>query len=161
MTIMDRPLATAASGCVRQFDTGANRDLATDKLDLAGFLSPKVARRFGAYMNKCRHLPDGSRRAADNWKKGIPLSVYAQSAYRHANELHELLEDAAGPGGIDQLDLVKPEDLLSADEVVCSLLFNLSGYLHERIKTLDNLEIPYPGKRVPGKPPMTYAQAEA
>lgn len=141
------------TGVVRQFSTGATRDLVEDKLDLRGFISPKALRRFAAYMNKNRRLPDGSLRGSDNWKMGIPIPVYIESLIRHSIEFWELVEDGL---------LVSQDDavLREADEAVCGLMFNVLGYLHERVKVLDAAETPYPGKRIPGKPPLTYPAAQ-
>lgn len=137
---------------VREFTTGASRDLVSDKLDYRGFISPKALRRFAAYMNKNRRLPDQSLRPSDNWKLGIPIPVYIESLIRHANEFWEFCEDG----------LLLGDDaaaLDEADEAVCGILFNAMGYLHERIKVLDAADAVYPGKRVPGKPPLTYRAA--
>lgn len=131
---------------VRLFDTGANRDRVEGKLDFRGFISPKAARRFAAYMNKNRKLADGSLRQSDNWKLGIPIPVYIESMGRHWHELWEALEDG---------------DWMLADEAACGLRFNVDGYLHERVKLMDADGTPYPGRRVPGnRPPLGYPEAQ-
>lgn len=142
-----------AKPVVREFGTGANRDLVQDKLDYRGFISPKALRRFAAYMNKNRRLADGSLRASDNWKQGIPIPVYVESMLRHSIEFWELVED----GLFSKTDEAA---LSEADEAVCGLFFNVMGYLHERVKLLDANDTPYPGKRACGKPPLTYQQAQ-
>lgn len=56
------------SKIVREFDTGANRDLDEDKYDYEGFLNPKVLEAYAKYMHKHRYLKDGSIRDSDNWQ---------------------------------------------------------------------------------------------
>jgi hypothetical protein len=105
---------------VRQFASGANRDVDTNKLDFEGFVSPIALEAFGLYMHKNRHLRDGSVRDSDNWQKGIPLPVYMKSAWRHFNDwwrFHRQLPIKETPV-----------------EALCGLLFNLQGYLHEYLK---------------------------
>lgn len=150
---------------VREFTTGANRDRVDGKLAFHGFVSAKASRRFGAYMNKNRRLADGSLREPDNWKRGIPMPVYAESMMRHAQEVHELLEDAVAATGIKGVcDIASVSadhpSLLAIDEAASALWFNVQGWLHERVKAMDLLGNPYPGKRVHGKPPITYPEAE-
>lgn len=146
-------MAEEKTSVVREFPTGAVRDLVQDKLDFRGFISPKALRRFAAYMNKNRKLADGSLRNSDDWKKGIPISVYIESLLRHTFEYWELVDDG--------FFLSQDEALMrEADEVICGILFNAMGYIHERVKDLDSTDTPYPGKRVPGKPPLTYHAAQ-
>lgn len=106
---------------MRKFDTGATRDVDTNKYDYEGFLSPLVVERFGEYMNKNRLQKDGNLRDSDNWQKGIPFEAYIKSGWRHfmswwlihrGNPANETLEEA-----------------------LCALLFNVQGYLHEHLKT--------------------------
>lgn len=107
----------------RTFDTGATRDTQEGKLDFEGFLSPLVIKRYAEYLNGHRTMKDGSTRASDNWQQGIPLDVYMKSAWRHFMDMwmvhrnwlpytHEFMEDA-----------------------MCAILFNVMGYMHERLKT--------------------------
>lgn len=106
---------------IRVFESGANRSSEEGKLDFDGFLSPLVLERFGEYMHKHRHLPNGELRDSDNWQRGIPLSAYLKSAWRHFLDwwsLHRL------PG-------CKVHDNYSMEDTLCALLFNVSGYLHE------------------------------
>lgn len=157
--------AKPAKPVVREFVTGANRDRVDGKLDYLGFVSSKAERRFAAYMNKNRRLADGSLRLSDNWKRGIPLPVYAESLVRHAQEIRELINDAVDAAGIDSAAGIHkiPADhpaLLAIDEAACGLYFNVQGWLHERVKALDAHNVPYPGKRVHGKPPLSYQDAE-
>lgn len=102
---------------MRTFDTGATRDTADGKLCYAGFLSPRVLRRYAEYMHAKRKLPSGNLRDPDNWKRGIPLDTYMDSGCRHFMawwEKHEAGQDAT--------------------EELCALLFNAMGYLHEQTK---------------------------
>lgn len=107
---------------VRQFDTGANRDIDTGKYDPEGFLSPLVIERYNEYMHKNRFLKDGTMRDSDNWQKGIPLSVYLKSMWRH---FHDVWLHHRGYG-------YKTKEPLEV--ALCGLLFNVMGYLHEMLK---------------------------
>lgn len=104
----------------REFKSGANRNSEEGKLDFEGFLSPLVLERFAKYMDKNRHLEDGTLRDSDNWQKGIPKEAYIKSGWRHffdwwtehrGNESREGMEEA-----------------------LCGLIFNAQGYLHEILK---------------------------
>lgn len=108
------------SSGMREFQTGATRDDATDKPDFRGFLSIQVLRRYAQYMHKHRKQADGGLRDADNWKKGIPQRAYLESAWRHF---------------LDWAELADLEDPPSAEvqEAACALLFNVMGWLHEEI----------------------------
>lgn len=105
---------------IRTFATGATRTSEEGKNDYEGFLSPLVIERFGDYMTKHRKQADGALRPSDNWQKGIPLDSYAKSMWRHflefwkAHRGYEVREDI--------------------EDSLCALLFNVSGYLHERKK---------------------------
>lgn len=107
---------------IRTFDTGATRDQNATKHDPSGFMSPLVALRFCEYMTKHRVQPDGSIRAGDNWQKGIPLNAYAESEWRHHLDLwlHH-----RGYGVLAREPI---------EDVLCGILFNVQGYLHELIK---------------------------
>ena len=112
-------------GDVRQFETGATRDIDVDKHDPEGFLSPLVILAFNEYMHKNRHQRDGSLRDSDNWQKGIPLPAYMKSMWRHFFDvwLHHR--------GLGQ----KAKEPLKV--ALCGLLFNVMGYLHETLKIED------------------------
>lgn len=110
---------------IRQFDTGATRDSGLDpktglpKLAYHGFFSARVLKRRAEYMNKHRVQADGTLRAPDNWKKGIPQSVYLESLTRHVMDLllcHE---------GVRDIDL---------QETLCAISFNSDGMLLEVLK---------------------------
>lgn len=105
---------------VRTFESGATRDLDVDKYDYDGFLSPLALEAFAAYMHKHRLLQDGTLRASDNWKQGIPLEAYAKSEWRHHMDFWKLHHGLpAREGMVDTL---------------CALWFNVQGYLHEYLK---------------------------
>ncbi len=134
---------------MRKFDSGATRDNTEGKYDLEGFLSPAVLNRYAEYMNKHRKQADGKLRDSDNWQKGIPLSAYMKSAYRHFFDLW------ASHRGVKSA--VK-EDI---EESLCALLFNTMGYLHEYLKDkageynaaeIDGPYVPLPGDVVGIRP---------
>ncbi len=105
----------------RTFDTGANRDTDEGKLDFEACLSPLVLERYAQYLYECQEMPDGSRRADDNWQKGMPLSAYMKSAWRHFHawwKMHRTRETAAK----------------DVEDAICAVIFNASGYLHVILK---------------------------
>jgi hypothetical protein len=112
---------------MRTFDTGATRDSDDDKIDFEGFLSPLVIRRYAEYLHKHRTQADGKLRDSDNWQKGLPLSVYMKSLWRHFIDLWSIHR------GITVRD---PKDghIISMEEALCGNIFNASGYLHELLK---------------------------
>ena len=100
---------------MRKFETGATRNVDTDKYDYEGFFSPLVLERRAAYMHKNRVQADGKLRDADNWQRGIPLSVYMTSAYRHFFSWWKAHR------GFPTSELI--------EESICALMFNCEGYL--------------------------------
>lgn len=113
------PLGGAAA-TVREFKTGATRDVDTSKPDYEGFLSPLVIEAFGEYMNFNRQMRDGSVRESDNWQKGMPLDVYMKSGFRHFMDWW--LEHRGHETDEGQV------------WALLALMFNAQGYLHERLK---------------------------
>lgn len=105
---------------MRTFASGATRNLDNEKYDYEGFLSPLVLERYGEYMHKHRHLPDGTLRESDNWQLGIEKKAYISSMWRHLIELWK---------GHRKYDVKEP-----MEESLCALIFNASGYLHELMK---------------------------
>lgn len=105
---------------VREFSTGATRDVDTGKLDYEAFLNPLVLERFAQFMHKNRFQKDGSLRAGDNWQKGIPLEAYAKSLNRHHMDLW-LHHRGYGYKATDP----------DIEEVLCAIMFNAMGYLKE------------------------------
>lgn len=112
---------------IRAFETGATRNLDTNKLDYEGFLSPAVLQEFARYMNDHRMQKDGVLRAADNWQKGIPIDVYMKSMHRHFMDLWMLHRD---------LPAVSPEDghSITKVEALCALMFNVQGMMFELLR---------------------------
>jgi hypothetical protein len=104
---------------MRQFTTGATRDNDDDKPDFQGFLSPFALARFAMYMQSHQRQADGTLRASDNWKKGIPLEAYEKSMYRHMIEFFFKTEQG---------------DFYGADEALQAIIFNALGWSHERHK---------------------------
>jgi len=111
---------------MRTFDTGATRDLADGKFDYEGFFSPHVLEAFACYMHINQTQADGTMRNSDNWQKGIPTDAYIKSGWRHWFALWQTFRSFISIGhrpapGIEMI-------------AVCGLLFNVMGYLHERMK---------------------------
>ena len=105
---------------MRTFETGATRNQDETKIDPEGFYSPLVVERFAQYLHKHRRQANGQLRASDNWQKGMPLSVYMKSAWRHF-----LAWWKAHRGYVTNEDI---------EDSICALLFNAQGYLHEHLK---------------------------
>ena len=105
---------------MREFSTGATRNLADNKLDFEGFLSPLALEEFAKYMHKNRVQEDGKLRDSDNWQKGIPIDAYMKSMYRHFFDTWKT-----------HRGLETPEDQISN---LCGLMFNVQGMLHELLK---------------------------
>ena len=108
---------------MRKFDTGATRDSDNNKLDYEGFYSPYVLRRYAEYMHKHRVQADGELRDSDNWQRGIPLSAYMKSFWRHFMELWTFHRHPA-------------QELAdrAIEDTLCAIIFNAMGYLHEIMK---------------------------
>ncbi len=104
---------------MREFETGATRDVDDDKLDYEGFLSPLVLERYAEYLHHHRRQADGNLRSSDNWQRGIPKTVYMKSMFRHFMEVWGMHRKTRR--GFMQ-------------EALCALLFNVMGYLHELLK---------------------------
>jgi len=110
---------------MREFETGATRDSEEGKLDYEGFLSPRVVKRYAEYLHEHRLQADGKMRDSDNWQKGIPMSVYMKSGWRHFMEwwglYRRVLEGRTVP-------------IKEYEEAICALMFNAMGFLHELLK---------------------------
>lgn len=107
-------------GSMREFTTGATRNLDTDKIDFEGFLSPLALEEFAKYMHTHRMQADGKLRDSDNWQKGIPMEAYMKSMYRH---FFDTWKSYRG--------LETPEEQITN---LCGLMFNVQGMLHELLK---------------------------
>lgn len=112
---------------LRQFTSGATRNLDTNKYDYEGFLSPLVIEAFGKYMHSHRLQKDGKMRDSSNWKKGIPDEVYMKSMWRHFFDVWKLYSGH---------EVLSPEDghSVNREEALCAVLFNVQGMLHEILK---------------------------
>ncbi|NOQ21615.1 MAG: hypothetical protein GQ565_03050 [Candidatus Aegiribacteria sp.] len=113
----------------RQFDSGATRDQDTTKFDYEGFFSPLTMRARAEYMHKHRKQSDGAMRDSDNWQKGMPLSVYIKSFWRHFMDLWFILRGYPMIAG--QATDQSPPDLM---EALCGAAFNIDGMIHEEMK---------------------------
>jgi hypothetical protein len=109
----------------RLFESGATRDVSTNKPEYVGYLSPAVLVRFGQYMMKHQTMPDGSKRDCNNWQKGIPVPAYMDSLLRHIIDVWLHYE---GRG-----DLSREE----YQEALCACLFNVQGLLFEDLRRTD------------------------
>lgn len=118
-------------GTQRTFITGSTRDTAQDKIDYEGFLSPMVLKRFAEYMHVHRVQSDGILRDSDNWQKGIPMTVYMKSAWRHFMDWWRLHRKILILEKIDPAISIDPTAL---EEALCALMFNTMGYLFEILK---------------------------
>lgn len=121
---------------MRTFETGANRDQNTTKVNYMGHISPLVTHEYGKYMHACRQLPDGTLRDADNWKLGMPFHVWLESLVRHMEDV-KLIADGYP-------DVASTPDIKKA---LCAVLFNAQGLLYqilidERAKQLSQAVLP-------------------
>ena len=109
------------------FESGATRSPEGNKPDPEGFLSPLALDEYFHYMHFHRRQSDGSLRASDNWAKGIPISCYMKSLWRHFFAVWKLHR------GYKVYD---PDDNheITLREALCGVFFNCQGYLHELIK---------------------------
>lgn len=116
---------------MRDFESGATRDDDTGKLDFEGYLSPEVLYEFAMYMEEHGHLPDGSTRASDNWKKGIPQDELLKSLLRHVMDIWLLHRN---------IDYVRPEsdERPSEWEAFAGAFFNLQALWLAKIQEENN-----------------------
>lgn len=120
----------------RTFETGATRDADHDKPDYEGFLSPLSVERYGEYMLKHQLQSDGTRRASDNWQKGIPIAQYVKSLLRHVIQLWKVHRGyPIHSVGREPWPNGKSRDPQDLEEILCAILFNTQGMLHETIKS--------------------------
>jgi len=107
-------------GVVRTFGTGASRTSEAGKMDPEGFNHPLVEKRYYEYMDKHRHMPDGSLRGSDNWWNLFGENHYdvcIKSLFRHVMDLwlhHRGFGDVA-------------RDIEA--EAICAIIFNAKAYL--------------------------------
>lgn len=112
---------------MRIFDTGATRSAELDKLDYEGFLCPFVLERYAQYLHEHKTQADGKVRESDNWQKGIPQKAYVKSLLRHVLDFWKKIR-----GG----DYTRK----AMQDLVCGILFNAMGWLHEDLKTYRNIQ---------------------
>lgn len=112
---------------MRQFKSGATRDSDENKNDYDGFLDPTVIECFGNYMTKHRKQADGKLRDSNNWKKGIPISAYMKSMWRHFLDVWFIVL------GYKRWDKQRNEEITLVD-ALCALFFNVQGMLYEVLK---------------------------
>ena len=117
---------------VRQFSTGATRNLDHNKLDYEGFNCPMAQRAFAEYMHGHRKQADGTIRDSDNWQRGMDFDVYAKSLVRHVHDLHCLHRGWTIPRPEDGQPMT-PDDEHKL-ELLCAIWFNVQGYIHELLK---------------------------
>ena len=79
-------------------------------------------------MMKHQLQADGKLRDSDNWQKGISLSVYMKSLWRH---FMDVWRQHRGLPGQDTLE-----------DSLCAVLFNTMGMLHEVIKARPEEAVP-------------------
>ena len=76
--LMDKPNGTIPdSGAKRTFETGAQRDCDRLKPSLS-LIPPEALRRMGE-----RYTEGARKYGRNNWREGMPLSAFADSALRH------------------------------------------------------------------------------
>lgn len=130
----------------RVWESGGIRDESEHKPDIEAYFSPLVELRRAEFMLAKQYLPDGTKRAGDNWQKlfGETLlqhrSECMKSIKRHINSLwlihrgHKAYErvtlyDKEGkPTGKYEL---KEQNL---EDEVCALMFGLEAILHAHLK---------------------------
>jgi hypothetical protein len=118
---------------MRTFDTGATRDADDNKNDYEGYFSPIALQAYGDYMREHQVQPDGNVRPSDNWQKGMPLSQYIKSAFRHfmtfwlLHRGYKVREEKIG-------GVMRQPTMMDA---LAGLVFNVMGYMHEYIKAKD------------------------
>ena len=120
------------AGSVRTFSSGATRHADDKKYDYEGFLSPWAIRRYGEYMHAHRVQADGTKRDSDNWQKGIPIDQYMKSLLRHVFDVHSIHR------GLKTFDTKDGEEI-GIEDALCGVIFNAFGFLHERLKAIDDL----------------------
>lgn len=115
---------------MRTFTSGATRDDDVAKPDYTGFLDPAVIQEFGRYMHEHRKQADGSLRAADNWRKGIPRDAFMASMFRHLVEVWDNHDNEKH----DAAHYQHYDDWKRQKDALCALMFNVMGYLSQLIR---------------------------
>ena len=127
MPLDSKSITPIDSESVRSFSSGATRHIDDNKHDYEGYLSPYAIRRYGEYMLGHQIQADGTKRASDNWQKGIPVDVYMKSLFRHVVDSWSIRR------GLHTID-TKDGHKVDIEEALCGVLFNAFGLLHEILK---------------------------
>ena len=104
---------------VREFETGAIRDLDDTKEDYVETISWTAFKRYAQYMTGKK-----MKYGAGNFKKGIPIDSYEQSLLRH---VQKYIENKYEEGVVE-----REEDHLAA------MVFNIFGIMHEEARVNKN-----------------------
>jgi hypothetical protein len=114
---------------MRQFETGATRNIDTERIDPEGFLAPEPLAEFFNYMHKNRVQKNGNIRESDNWQLGIPQRVYMKSLWRHFFDFWTVHREVGN-------NKVEPSPYRNEKliEDCCAMMFNVMGYLKEELK---------------------------
>lgn len=115
---------TLSGAPIRTFDTGATRDTATGKFELAKYLSPAFINGFARYMNKHQVQSNGERRAGDNWQLGMPEETCLESLRRHEHDFWAILR------GWTVRDEKGAE--VTLEDAAYGLVFNIQIIMHQR-----------------------------
>ena len=102
---------------LREFESGAIRNSDKGKLEYRRFFSALVHKRRAEYMDKHRKLEDGTLREPDNWKRGIPSGVCADSLERHMQDIKLYFEG---------YEFAMTEDI---EDALCAVMFNCESIL--------------------------------
>jgi len=116
---------------IRQFSTGATRDVDYDKIDPEAFLDPLALGEYFEFMHRHRFQKDGSVRDGDNWQKGFTRNAIMKSAWRHFYDIW-LMHRGNEPRSEDAKHLFVTYGVKRAMiESLCGLIFNGFAYLRE------------------------------
>lgn len=119
MIKFDGTLTPDQFGKIRQFASGATRDTDEGKLDYEAYLNPLVLLRYAEYMREHQTRSDGTKRAGDDWQKGMPSDVYMKSLKRHVEDVH-LIHRGYAQHAQATMDKV---------EALCAVVFNAMGMI--------------------------------
>ena len=110
---------------MREFKSGAIRDIVEGKLSYIKGLSPIVLKRYLQYLDVHRTQPNGDIRTFDNWKQGIEQEVYLDSMGRHFVDIWLLHDGYAAEDNHGSVD---------RESAICGVIFNAMGMLYEILK---------------------------
>ena len=104
---------------IRTFEGGATRNNDPERIDFIRMLSIPALFSYAKYMRAHRKQADGSMRAFDNWKSGMPEHEVLESLLRHVLDLIALHEG------------LEPLRECEIEETCCAIKFNIDTYLHQ------------------------------